>query len=289
MQNGQSIHFYPTNKIRLTVNKENIIKNKVVSTKQYDTIVPYIDIDMKGRALYKNRLMMLDLIANNNWKRPIYFSGGAYDDEDFLWMKDYLQLDGMTYKLVPIRTKTEKDGSPLDMGGIDSDKMYGNVMKWDWGNSESLSIYHDPETRKNSITYRSYLSRLMNQLIAEGKNDKAKNIIELALTKMPLDQFGYYSLVEPFAKGYYDLNEKTKAQDLLSKLILKYQDNLKYYASLSPSDQSSIAIDIITDIERYRSLLTVMQESGDLAFYNKNKVAFNTYINIFERFGRDKE
>jgi len=129
----------------------------------------------------------------------------------------------------------------------------------------------------------------MNQLIAEGKNDKAKNIIELALTKMPLDQFGYYSLVEPFAKGYYDLNEKTKAQDLLSKLILKYQDNLKYYASLSPSDQSSIAIDIITDIERYRSLLTVMQESGDLAFYNKNKVAFNTYINIFERFGRDKE
>jgi hypothetical protein len=289
MDNGQSIHFYPTNKIRLAVDKEAVIKNKVVAPKQHDSIVPYIDIDMKGRALYKNRLMMLDLIANNNWKRPIYFSGGAYDDEDFLWMKNYLQLDGMTYKLVPIKTEIPKDASPLEMGGIDSDKMYGNVMKWDWGNSESLTIYHDPETRKNSITYRSYLSRLMNQLILEGKKDKAKIIIELAMTKMPLDKFGYYSLVEPFAKGYYDINEKAKAQDLLSKLIVKYKENLKYYSSLPPSDQSDIAIDIITDIERYRSLLLVMKESGDLDFYNKNKVQFNTYVTIFERFGREKE
>jgi Protein of unknown function (DUF2723) len=289
MENGQSIHFYPTNKVRLTVDKETIIKNKVVSASQYDSIVPYIDIDMKGRALYKNRLMMLDMIANNNWKRPIYFSGGAYDDEDFLWMKNYLQLDGMTYKLVPIKTALPKDASPLEMGGIDSDKMYGNVMKWDWGNSESLSIYHDPETRKNSITYRSYLSRLMNQLIQEGKKDKARNIIELAMTKMPLEKFGYYSLVEPFAKGYYDINEKAKAQDLLAKLIVKYKENLKYYSTLTPSDQSDIAIDIITDIERYRSLLSVMKESGDLDFYNKNKVQFNTYVTIFERFGREKE
>ncbi len=289
MDNGQSIHFYPTNKIRLAVDKEAVIKNKVVSPKQYDSIVPYIDIDMKGRALYKNRLMMLDLIANNNWKRPIYFSGGAYDDEDFLWMKNYLQLDGMTYKLVPIKTVIPKDASPLEMGGIDSDKMYKNVMKWDWGNSESLTIYHDPETRKNSITYRSYLSRLMNQLILEGKKDQAKNIIELAMTKMPLDKFGYYSLVEPFAKGYYDINEKAKAQDLLSKLIVKYKENLKYYSTLPPSEQSDIAIDIITHIERYRSLLLVMKESGDLDFYNKNKVQFNTYITIFERFGREKE
>lgn len=289
MDNGQSIHFYPTNKIRIAVDKETVIKNKVVSPKQFDSIVPYIDIDVKGRALYKNRLMMLDLIANNNWKRPIYFSGGAYDDEEFLWMKNYLQLDGMTYKLVPIKTVNPKDASPLEMGGIDSDKMYKNVMKWDWGNSESLTIYHDPETRKNSITYRSYLSRLMNQLILEGKKDKAKNIIELAMIKMPLEKFGYYSLVEPFAKGYYDIDEKAKAQDLLSKLILKYKENLKYYSSLPPSDQSDIAIDIITDIERYRSLLLVMKESGDLDFYNKNKVPFNTYITIFERFGRDKE
>jgi hypothetical protein len=289
MQNGQTIHFFPTNKIRITVDKNSIIKNKVVSAKYNDSIVPYIDIDIKGSAIYKNRLMMLDIVANNNWKRPIYFSPGAFEDDDYLWMKNYLQLEGMIYKLVPIETKVEKDSNPMDMGGIDADKMYSIVMKWDWGNSDSNSIYHDVETRRNSISYRSVLSRLMDKLIAEGKIQKAKNIIDLAITKMPLDKFNYYSMVEPFTKGYYEVGEKAKAQQLLEKLITKYKENLNYYGGLKVAEQSEIAVDIITDIERYRSLLQVMKESGDIPFYNKHKVIFNTYIKMFEHFGREKE
>ena len=289
MQNGQTIHFYPTNKIRIPVDKNTIIKNKVVSPQYNDSIVPYIDVDIKGSALYKNRLMMLDIVANNNWKRPIYFSGGAFDNEDYIWMKEYLQLEGVVYKLVPVKTALPKDGGPLEMGQIDSEKMYAKVMKWDWGNSESPKIYHDPETRRNSITYRTNLSRLMNQLILEGKNDKAKNIIELAMTKMPLQYYGYYSLLEPFADGYYKIGEKAKAQQLLEKLILKYQENLNYYGKMKASEQSSIATPIIIDIERYRSLLHVIKENNDTDFYNKNKITFNTYIIMFERFERDKE
>ncbi|AWK04273.1 hypothetical protein HYN56_08495 [Flavobacterium crocinum] len=288
LQNGQTIHFYPTNKIRVNVDKDAIIKNKVVNPKYNDSIVPYLDINIKGSALYKNRLMMLDILANNNWKRPIYFSGGAFDDEDYLWLKDYLQLDGMVYKLVPIKNTPSKDGGPLDMGQIDADKMYDIVMKWDWGNSNG-NIYHDPETRRNSITYRTNLSRLMNQLIKEGKIDKAKNVINLAITQMPLDKFGYYSLVEPFADGYYKVGEKAKAQDLLNKLVQKYKENLNYYGTLPPSDQTDLAMDIITDIERYRSLLHVMQDNKDTVFYNQHKTTFNTYVNVFERFGREKE
>ncbi|KOP35808.1 DUF2723 domain-containing protein [Flavobacterium sp. WLB] len=289
LQNGQTIHFYPTNKIRVNVDKNIILKNKVVNPKYNDSIVPYMDIDIKGSALYKNRLMMLDILANNNWKRPIYFSGGAFDDEDYLWLKDYLQLDGMVYKLVPVRNVPSKDGGPMDMGQIDADKMYDIVMKWDWGNSESEKIYHDPETRRNSITYRTNLSRLVDELIAEGKIDKAKNVINLAMTKMPLDKFGYYSLVEPFAGGYYKVGETAKAHDLLDKLVNKYKENLNYYATLPPTDQTDLAMDIITDIERYRSLLHVMRENKDKAFYEKHKTVFNTYVNVFERFGREKE
>ncbi|CAC9972735.1 glycosyltransferase family 117 protein [Flavobacterium panici] len=289
LQNGQTIHFYPTNKIRVNVDKNIILKNKVVNPKYNDSIVSYMDIDIKGSALYKNRLMMLDILANNNWKRPIYFSGGAFDDEDYLWLKDYLQLDGMVYKLVPVRNVPSKDGGPMDMGQIDADKMYDIVMKWDWGNSESEKIYHDPETRRNSITYRTNLSRLVDELIAEGKIDKAKNVINLAMTKMPLDKFGYYSLVEPFAGGYYKVGETAKAHDLLDKLVNKYKENLNYYATLPPGDQTDLAMDIITDIERYRSLLHVMRENKDKAFYEKHKTVFNTYVNVFERFGREKE
>jgi hypothetical protein len=233
--------------------------------------------------------MMLDIVTNNNWKRPIYFSGGAFDNEDYLWMKEFLQLEGMVYKLVPVRTQLPKGSSQIDMGQIDTDIMFDKVMQWDWGNSESLSIYHDPETRRNSITYRMNLSRLMSKLIAEGKMDKAKKVIDLAMTKMPVDQFEYYSLVDPFAKGYYDVGEKAKAQQLLTQLIGKYTENLNYYSHLSSSEQVDIAIEIVTDIERYRGLLEIMKESGDTSFYEKSKKTFNNYISIFERFGREKE
>jgi len=289
LDNGQKIHFYPTNKLRIPVNKDAVIASKVVSTQYYDSIVPYIDLNIKGQALYKNRLMMLDIVANNNWKRPIYFTGGSFGDDDYLWMKDYLQLDGMVYKLVPVKNAVADAPSPLDMGQIDSDKMYDIVMKWDWGNSESSAIYHDPETRKNSITYRTNLARLMEQLINEGKKEKAKKVIDLAMEKMPLEYFGYYTMLEPFAAGYYEVGEKEKARKILTQLIEKYQENLNYYNTLKSGEQNGMYVEIVTDIERYRDLLNVMKDRGDKAFYEKNKTTFNTFNKMFARFERDNE
>ncbi|MGV9003070.1 glycosyltransferase family 117 protein [Flavobacterium sp.] len=288
LPNGQKVHFYPTNKFRITVDKAAVIKNKVVNPKDYDSIVPYIDLDIKDRALYKNRIMMLDVIANNNWKRPVYFTGGSFGDDDYLWMKDYLQLDGLVYKLVPIKTKIDREYS-IEMGQIDTDKMYDLASKWQWGNGDKTTIYHDPETRKNSISYRTNMSRLANQLIKEGKNDKAKIIIDNAISKMPINYYGYYTMVEPFAAAYYKVGEKSKARELLEKLMLKYKQSLTYYSGIQPSIQNGIATDIITDIERYRSLLITMKENGDDAFYNKNKAPFNSLNKRFERFGREME
>jgi tetratricopeptide (TPR) repeat protein len=204
-------------------------------------------------------------------------------------MKDYLQLDGMVFKLVPVRTAIPKDGSPLDMGYIDTDKMYDIVMSWDWGNSESPTIYHDPETRKNSITYRTNLARLMEALIKEGKKDKAKKVIDLAMAKMPVEYYEYYTLLEPFASGYYQLGQKQEARQLLDKLIKKYQENLIYYRGLSIDDQNNIAVDIVTAIERYRSLLWVMKDNGDEQYYNAAKVKFNEFNEKAGRYKRDKE
>ena len=287
-QSGQSIHFFPTTKIRVPVDKNAVIKNKVVNEKYYDSIVPFMDIEIKDRAIYKARIMMFDIIQNNNWERPIYFTGGSFSDEDYLWMKEYLQLDGLVYKLVPIKTPINED-APMDMGQIDSDKMYDIVMKWDWGNGERTDIYHDVETRRNSITYRTNLSRLMQQLILEEKNEKAEKVIELALTKMPIDYYGYYTMVEPFAGGYYSIGKTEKARELLQKLILKYQDQLNYFTLLKSSDQNDRMIEIVTNIERYRSLLITMNLNDDIEFYEKQKAIFNSYNKRFERFKRKNE
>ncbi len=289
LQNGQKIHFYPTNKIRIPVDKNRVITNQKLAVHQHDSIVPYIDVDITAGALYKNRLMMLDVVANNNWERPIYFTGGAFADEDYIWMKEYLQLEGLTYKLVPIKSTMKDKDNPMEMGGIDSEKMYTTVMKWDWGNSNSPNIYHDPETRKNSITFRTNLCRLMNQLILEGKKEKATKIADLAMDKFPIKYYEYYTLVEPFAEGYYDLGQKEKAREVLNDLKQKYQESLTYFNTMSASKQENYYVEIVTDIERYRNLLFTARKKEDMEYYNQNKSAFNNYNKMFSRFGRDNE
>ena len=269
----QEMIFYPTNKIRVSVNKENVIKSGLVKPKDYDLIVPYIDIDLPEGGMTKNQIMMLDILANNNWERPIYFTGGSYADSEYMWMKEYLQLEGLVYKLVPIKTPLNSN-NPYIMGRLDSDLMYDIVMKWSWGNSESSSIYHDPETRKNSISFRSNMARLAEKLIDEGKNKKAKEVLDLAVQKMPLDYFGYYSLVVPMIDTYYRLGAVESAQQLAVKVGEKYRDEMEYFSSLKPSEQYLLGEEIITQAERYRTLM-------EAVLVNEDKILLAKSLNQF--------
>ena len=250
----QQMIYYPTNKIRVPVNKENVLKSGVVKPEDAELIVDYIDIDLPTSGLYKNRLMMLDILHNNDWERPIYFTGGSYDDSEYFWMKDYLQLDGLVYKLVPIKT-TINPNNPYQMGRIDANLMYDIVMKWDWGNSDSPDIYHDPETRKNSISFRSNITRLANALIENEQAEKAITVLDLAMEKMPIETFGYYSLVTPMASAYYRAGATEKAQQIVQKIAAGYQEYMRYYAQWDNDDQLALMEDLVGNVERYKSLL----------------------------------
>ncbi len=289
LQSGKKVNTFPTKHIRIPVNKEAVLKNGIVAPEDADLIVPYIDIHLKGDLLFKNRLLMLDIIANNNWERPIYFTGGSYGDDDFLWMKDYLQLDGVTFKLVPIRTKVDKR-NPFEMGRINTDLMYKNVKSWDWGNSNDPNIYHDPETRKNAITYRSNLARLVETLIKEDQKGKAKEIIDLAMDKMPIEYYEYYTLLEPYITGYYQVGEKQKARDLWNKVAKKYQEQLTYFGSLTLKNQYLYAEDIVTNVERYRSVVDLLLINQDRDIIEEKADEFNKHLGLFTRlYSADEE
>lgn len=281
-------NYFPVENIRIPVNKENVLKYGIVSPKDTDKIVSEVFIKIKGSALYKNRLLMLDIVANNDWKRPIYFSGGAFGDEDYIWMKDYLQLDGSCYKLVPIKTPVDR-ANPFDMGRVDSDVMYNIVKNWDWGNSGDPNLYHDPETRKNSITYRSNLARLIEQFINEDQPEKAEEIADLAMTNMPVDYYNYYTLLEPYISAYYEVGAKDKARTLFKQVAKKYQENLTFYADQDEITQYQKVEDILTDIERYKSILDVVNEYDKGGFADQESEVFSNYLALFESFGRNKK
>jgi hypothetical protein len=279
-------NYAPTEHVRIPVNKENVLRNGIVPLKDAAKIVDYIDIKIEDQAIYKNRLMMLDIIAENNWERPIYFSGGAFGDDDYIWMKDYLQLDGFAYKLVPIKTPIA-DNNPFDMGRIDSEKMYQLVKNWKWGNSGNLDVYHDVETRRNSITYRGHIARLIETLINENELEKAEEIADLAMEKMPVDIFGYYTFLEPFIGAYYEVKAKEKARNLYKNVTLKYQESLTYYSRVSERNQSKYIQTIYSDIERYKSLVDTISLYEEEGFIKIEMEKFNGFLRLFT--GEDPE
>ncbi|MEK6452163.1 MULTISPECIES: DUF2723 domain-containing protein [Myroides] len=281
---GTTLYIAPTNKISIPVDSASIAKNNIVSPHLRDSILPQLDIDITDQAIYKHRLIMLDIVANNNWERPIYFSGGSWNDDDFIWMKDYLQLNGLVYKLVPIKTAAESN-HPLDRGSIDADRMYNTVKTWYWGNMGSDKIYHDPQTRRNAVSYRINLARLMEKLIEENKNDKAKEIIDIAMTNMPIKYYGLYELVHPFVEGYYNVGEKEKARQLTNELVQKSKESLDYYKTLKLEDIEYYGNEVVTDIEVWRQLLQIVEEY-DSSNYATLKEEFNTYNSNFKRFRR---
>ena len=270
------IVYYPTNKIRVPVDKNAVLESGLVAAKDAEMIVDYIDIDLPKSALPKNRMLMLDMLNTNNWKRPIYFSGGSLDSAEYLYMKDYLQLDGLVYKLVPIYTE---DSGAFDMGRIDTDLMYEIVMDWEWGNSDDPSVYIDPQTRAQGISFRSNMARLVEQLIVDEQFEKAENIIDLAVEKMPLKAFRYYAFVEPFIQGYYTVSAVDKAQKLATELLTLYLDHLAYYTTLNAEESYRRIEEIYSDLEATRRVLDLSTEANDEDFVAPFTEEYNGYIN----------
>ncbi len=267
----------PANNLRIPVNKDAVLRNGIVAEKDKDKIVPYIDINF-GNTLTKNRILMLDILANNNWEKPIYFTGGANADEEYIWLKDYLQLDGMAYKLVPI--KTPNDSNIFEMGRIDSDLMYKNVKNWDWRNITDDNIYLDPESRKNSVSYRNNMERLARELILENKYDKAEEILDLSLEKMPVNKFGHYSMLLTYIDLYYVLNKEEKARELASELGNVFTEYILYHSEFDYYYVLSILDEIERNLMMYNEVIKSVIEFDNPEYSNEFRATAENNINI---------
>ncbi len=111
--------------------------------------VPYIDIKLKGSAILKSSMMVLDILAHNDWKRPIYFVTGYH--EDAMGLEEYFQLEGLAYRLVPIKSENK---SWLKYGRIDTDILYNNLMnKFAWGGAKEKGVNIDYNHKRNLLGY----------------------------------------------------------------------------------------------------------------------------------------
>ncbi|MEO8150481.1 MAG: DUF2723 domain-containing protein [Bacteroidia bacterium] len=178
---GNDINYLPTKKLRLKVDKEAAIKSGTVALKDTAKIVDYIQWDYNKEYVSKADLMMLDLIAHNNWKRPIYYAVTIGSD-GYIGLENYFQAEGLAYRLVPIKA-VKNDGQP---GRVGADQMYDNIMnKFVWGNMNDSRVYLDQNNLNMTMNFRFNFARLADALIDEGKRDSSVKVLDKCMEVMP--------------------------------------------------------------------------------------------------------
>ena len=231
-KDGQAV--IPTDSIVIKIDKEAVRRSGMMIPEALgDSIPDYMHISLKDekgnpkRALYKSELMMLEMLANANWERPIYMAITVGTDNQ-LNMREHFIQEGLTYRFTPF--DTEALGAT-----IDSEKMYDNLMnKFKFGGIDKPGIYIDENTMRMCYTHRRIFAQLITQLMKEGKKDKALAALEYAEKMIPAFNVPYdvQNGALEMAEAYYQLGNNTKADQIIDELANKSVEYLTWYLSL---------------------------------------------------------
>ncbi|MEQ8625278.1 MAG: DUF2723 domain-containing protein [Vicingaceae bacterium] len=229
--NGKRIDYVPTKKLKISVDKKKVLANGTVPESMADQIVDDIKWEIKKNFVLKNDLTILDILASNNWERPIYFASTTGLDS-YIGLENYFRAEGMAYRLVPIRKTNNIDNNP---GYVNSDILYNRLMNdFHWGGMDTNDIYMDETNRRMTMSLRITFSRLAEKLIEENKNEKALAVVDRAFEVMPEENVPYDVFVMYLAENYYALGEFEKGNAVVSRLADIYEGELLYYLSLEP-------------------------------------------------------
>ena len=216
----------PTDSIVIKVDKEAVRRSGMMIPG--DSIPDYMHISLKGkRALYKSELMMLEMLSEANWERPIYIAVSV-GRENQLNMENHFVQEGLAYRFTPF--DTGKTGVT-----IDSEKMYDNLMnKFKFGGIDKPGIYIDENAMRMCHSHRRIFSQLVQQLMREGKKDKAKAALDYAEKMIPAYNVSYdwQNGAVQMAEAYYQLGQTDKADEMMKALADKAIEYLTWYLSL---------------------------------------------------------
>ena len=224
---NKDFHVIPTDTVYMTIDKEAVRRSGMML--QGDSIPDRMVISLKGKsALYKGDLMMLEMIDQCNWERPIYVAL-TVGSENYMNLGDNFVQEGLANRITPFTTK----GTGLKT--FDTEKTYENVTKrYKFGNVSQEGIYLDETVMRMCYTHRRLLSQLAANLSAEGKKDKAAEILALSEKEIPT-----YNVPADFASGsldmvrtYLTIGQKDKAKQLLGQLWTKSEQYMRWYCSL---------------------------------------------------------
>ena len=283
LSDGTLTDYIPGRRIAIPVDKESAIASGIVAEMDRDLMVDtvYINISERKRSIDKSEMMLLDLLANFDWKRPICFTQ-VYILQDF-GLLDYLQFDGYAYRLVPILTPYK---SSWEIGRIDTEWTYPLFKDtFRYGNlaDEDVHVDHFLQYNISASKARDNFARVAKQLIREGEDEKALELLNMGLQVFPSPKIRYTDAnTYPYIEAYYSLGEMEKGDKLLTDYANVLIEYIEYYLLFDGVQASMVAREI-------RDRMDSLSELYYLAAFTKRNDIIKWLNDYYRTFGYTDE
>ena len=247
-------HVIPTDTLYITIDKEAVRRSGMMMAN--DTIPDRMVISLAGkRAIYKNDMMMLEMLAQCNWERPLYVATTVGSD-NYMNLGDNFVQEGLAYRITPFNTKAP------GAKNFDTEKVYNNVMnRFKWGGLDKPGLYIDETVMRMCYTHRHLLAQLAMQLIAEGQNAKAEKVLRKAEKVLPEYNVPYtfMSGAADMARAYALIGKKADAARILNKVWADAKSYADYYLQLTGSRFMMSQNDVLRQLYIMQNIADITQ------------------------------
>lgn len=272
----EDMHVIPTDTIYLKIDKEAVKKSGMMMA--CDSIPDHMVISLAGKtALYKGELMMLEIIAQCNWTRPVYVAT-TVGEGNYLNLGNNFVREGLANRITPFTT------SAAGARKFDTEKTYQSVMhRYKWGGLEKPGLYLDETVMRMCYTHRHLLNDLALQLIAEGQLEKAKNVVQLSEKVLPAYNvpYTYISGATDLARAYALLGMKDKAMKIARAVLLNNKQYACWYLSLSKDRFLMSQNDVLRNIlmmQNTADVMTIIDQKAADKVLNDCQTLYKLYL-----------
>ena len=281
-KNKEGEHIIPTDTLYLYIDKEAVKKSGMmipVDSTGAAVIPDKMAISLVGkRALYKGDLMMLEMLANHNWTRPLYvaYTVGA---ENYMNLGENFIQEGLVNRITPFHTN--------ESNNFDTEKVYNNLMtRFKYGGLEQKGLYLDETVTRMCYTHRRLFGTLLTHLMKEGKKDKAKKAIEYAEKVLPTYYLpmNYLNGGMDFAMTYYELGMRQKGEQVINSMWKTCTQYLRWYLSLNQSNFISSQRNCMFNLYAMQQMTDIVARF-DKSKANKMSAELNQLISLYQSRG----
>jgi hypothetical protein len=230
LSNGENYNYIPSKKISIPVNKQNCLKCGTLDERNVGRALDELHWDIPKNYFTKSDLVIMDILAANNWERPVYFAASG-SPSDYISLDKFMRLEGFAYRIVPYEVKPEAH----ETGEIDTKLMYDNFMhKFNWGRMNEPDVVIEENNRRqiSIMDIRGMMSRLTERLVAEGDKQKAQEVIKKCIELIPSDKVPYDYTMLPVISAMYSAGLNDEANSICLQMADEYDQILNWLDKL---------------------------------------------------------